>query len=412
MATPVRPWQAGATDFRGRGTHDWQPNQRPENWRQKLLRLYPNGDCPLTAMLSLAKSEKTNDPHFHWFTKVLATQRAAGTCAQGTGDHTAGSTYVFTCTPAGDAKQFRVGHQVILRDADVLTTDCQGKVTDITGAAVTVTLLADAPSGQVLTYDVMWVIGNINPEGSLSPGVIKYDPTEWANYTQIFRTPISHTRTALRTNLRTGDAVVEARREALELHGIEQEKCFIFGAKSLTVGDNGKPERTTAGIKTWITSHYYNWAAESQDWLTGGETWLDAKLAALGKFGSRRRPAYCGQGFVLAINQIARSYGRFELTTMVNEFGSDIIRWVNPFCTLDLVVHPLFNQEPTMNNSAMIIEPKNLIYRYVDDTKYNPKIGPNDLDGEESEYLTEAGLELHHEETFAWLENVGLDYGA
>ena len=36
-----------------RGNGDWVDGQRPLNWRQNILRLYPNGQAPLTAMLSM-----------------------------------------------------------------------------------------------------------------------------------------------------------------------------------------------------------------------------------------------------------------------------------------------------------------------------------------------------------------------
>ena len=43
------------------GTGDWATDQRPYNWRQGLLRLYPNGAMPLTAILSKMGSESTDD---------------------------------------------------------------------------------------------------------------------------------------------------------------------------------------------------------------------------------------------------------------------------------------------------------------------------------------------------------------
>ena len=55
----------GSVPFLGmRGTGDWVTNQRPENWRQTLLRLYPNGKAPLTAILSMLKSESTGRSAF------------------------------------------------------------------------------------------------------------------------------------------------------------------------------------------------------------------------------------------------------------------------------------------------------------------------------------------------------------
>ena len=59
-----------------RGTGDFTvTGQRPENWREMILYLYPNGKAPLTAIMSMMKSEKTDDPIFHWFEKELDGQR-------------------------------------------------------------------------------------------------------------------------------------------------------------------------------------------------------------------------------------------------------------------------------------------------------------------------------------------------
>ena len=44
-----------------RGSGDWATDQRPYNWREMILRSYPNGTAPLTAMMSMFSSEKTDD---------------------------------------------------------------------------------------------------------------------------------------------------------------------------------------------------------------------------------------------------------------------------------------------------------------------------------------------------------------
>ena len=60
-----------------RGNGDWTTDQRPKNWREVILHEYPNGDTPLTAIMSMMKSEETNDPEFNWWTKRLPVQSGA-----------------------------------------------------------------------------------------------------------------------------------------------------------------------------------------------------------------------------------------------------------------------------------------------------------------------------------------------
>jgi hypothetical protein len=45
-----------------RGTGDWVAGQRPMNWREQIMYLYPNGQAPLTAILSMMGSESVDDP--------------------------------------------------------------------------------------------------------------------------------------------------------------------------------------------------------------------------------------------------------------------------------------------------------------------------------------------------------------
>ena len=55
-----------------RGTGDWVADQRPMNWRQQILKLYPNGMAPLTAILSMMSSNSVDDPQFHWWTQEMS----------------------------------------------------------------------------------------------------------------------------------------------------------------------------------------------------------------------------------------------------------------------------------------------------------------------------------------------------
>ena len=233
---------------------------RPKNWREQILRIYPNGSVSLTALTALMKSSNTDDPEFYWFDKSLPNQAAAVTAGQIFTDMVLATPYV-SGGVAGDvvyvsateevtgASEFRVGHLVMI----MLTTNSimtvVGKVTYVskTGTAVVlgVKLLEADDNGGASTManaDRIRVIGNVNPEGSQMPDSIGYDPTKRYNYTQIFRNSLSLTRTRMRTKVRYGTtAYQEAKRDCLELHGIEMEKNFIWGIPTSGTGDNGQP---------------------------------------------------------------------------------------------------------------------------------------------------------------------------
>ena len=173
-----------------RGTGDFTVSgQRPKNWREMILYLYPNGDAPLTAILAKMASEKVDDPEFNWFTKTLSQQAGAIT-----GIYT-NSTLVTAYVSGGvkgdtlyvkmaeaDLADFRIGHQVLLRSTTDITVDKNAKVTGRTAAGassyLTVVLLeADNASGADLSdANRVLVVGNINSEGAGMPTSISYDP--------------------------------------------------------------------------------------------------------------------------------------------------------------------------------------------------------------------------------------------
>lgn len=425
-----------------RGTADWVTNQRPENWRETILMLYPNGKMPLTGILSLAKPEVTNDPVFHWWTEELSTQAGAVT---GRYTDAALSVAYVSGAVAGDflyfkmaevtVEEIREGHQVLLRDASNLNVDVNGLVVDrvANGANsyVKVKLLENDDNditNDLSDCDRIMVIGNANSEGAAMPDAISTDPVEWYNYTQIFRTPLEITGTALETKLRTNpQAYQKLKMQTLEKHGIEQEKAWLFGVSSSGTGDNGKPLRTTLGIIPAIkggytgsggtagtTSNFPTATAYSgKTWLQGGEDWLDTQLEVIFRYGSDEKLAICGSGALMAINKLIKNGGDYSFSPSTNAYGINVTQWVTPVGTINFMTHPLLSLETTTRNSMVIIEPKNIVYRPLTnrDTKF---IADNDSgwarrDAKKEEFLTEAGLEYHHPVGWGYLTGLGTD---
>ena len=407
-----------------RGNGDWSDSDmRPKNWREGILRLYPNGDAPLTAILSKMKSEKTSDPQFYWWTKGLPTQ-AADVTGVYTDSALASSylsggvagTVLYLKMAAASIPQFRPGHQVVLRDKSDYSVDVNAKVlscvTNGDSSYISVKLL-EADDNSVAGHnlsdcDYVLVIGNINPEGGAMPNAVVYDPRKYTNYTQIFRTPLSITRTARKTRLRTGDAYKEAKREALEMHSIEMEKAFIWGIPTEGTGANGKPERTTGGLIYNIITNggiVSDYATQTEvtdaTWLDGGEEWLDYELEQIFRYGAGEKLAFCGSGVLLAINKLIKEYGNFEFQPKTKSYGIRVSEWHTPFGMINLMTHPLFSYEATNRNSMVVFEPADLKYMYIDDTTFYPdpekqNTGRGRIDGTDEEFLTEAGLEFHH----------------
>ena len=160
-----------------RGTGDWVTDQRPLNWRQQILKLYPNGMAPLTAILSMLGSESVDDPQFHWWTQE---QTAVGgdvdgvytlpdlSAAYAGGGAIGDVIYILITTVLGN--RIREGHQILLRDASDYRVDVVGKVIGAERGGVNTTLSvrlleADDNSADhdLQNCDTFKIIGNINP---------------------------------------------------------------------------------------------------------------------------------------------------------------------------------------------------------------------------------------------------------
>lgn len=427
-----------------RGTGSWVTDQRPTSYREAILRLYPNGKAPLTALMSKMKTEVVNDPQFNWWTKAFSAQAGAVTGVYTdsalTVAYVSGGVagdYVFVKAAEATISEFRVGHQVILRDSSDLTTDVVGKVTERVDAGassyVKVKLLEaddNSTTHDISDVDRILVSGNINPENGAMPDAISYDVSKWYNYTQIFRTPLEISGTMLETKLRTNPgAYEELKREALEMHSVEMEKAFWTGVPSEGTGANGLPERTTLGIIPAIRGGYtgHNGTAGTvsdyvtasayagQTWLAGGKTWLETNLEVMFRYGNTQKLAFCGSGALMAINQLVENFGDFSYGPTTNVYGIDIMSWKTPLGTIGLLTHPLFSLEPTTRYTMAIIEPENLIYRpltnrdtkFISDGMGTQNSGYTRRDGKKEEYLTEAGLEYHHPISWGYLTGFG-----
>lgn len=422
-----------------RGNGDWVANQRPENWREMILYLYPNGGAPLTAILSMIGSESTDDPAFHWWTKDLADQGGTVTgvftdnqlsSAAAATTYAKDTTLYFKVAEAV-ADEFREGHEARTLKGSDHNYAYIGKVTDVVKNGANSYLAVRLREAASATYpiastDTIDVSGNASPEGATMPRAISYNPVEYYNYTQIFRTALQISDTARQTRLRTDDAYQEAKREALQYHAIEMEKAFLHSVRTTGTGENGLPERTTYGLTNFIldntTSNSLNYQTApgygSTAWTAadGGVKWLEEQLELVFRFGANEKLGLIGNKALLGLQRLAQTHADINITPGTVSYGIKVLEWMTPFGTIYLKTHPLFNHRPAFRRDLMILEPSNLRYRYVRnrDTRFisDPRDNRNrnnSRDGTEEEYITEAGLEFHHPKTMRYLSGLGLD---
>jgi hypothetical protein len=422
-----------------RGNGDWVANQRPLNWRQQIMYLYPNGMAPLTAILSMIGNESVDDPEFNWWTQ---TQSAVMGAVAGVfnlpdlsvayaGGGVAGDVVYISIT-AALGNRIREGHQILLRDASDWRVDVVGKVTGVTRGAIAVVSVRllenddNSPAHDLTDCDSFKIIGNINPEGGEMPEAIALNPVQVWNYTQILRTPLAITRTARKTRLRTGDQYQKAKSEALEMHSWEMELAFLWGIRTQNIGDNGKPERTTMGVINFIRQYAaancddftLNAAYAGQTWAAAGEIWFKAMLEQIFRYGASEKLILCGSGFLQGVDALAMAGGQINLAPAQKTYGMEISQWRTVFGVVNMKTHPLFSFDPVTRYMGVVLEPKEMTYRYVDDTAFygetsskthSEGYGQRRVDGTNEEYLTECGLEFGLPQKCGVLNGVGLN---
>jgi len=414
-----------------RGTGDWVNNARPENWRQTYFQLFPNGQAPLTAVMSMLPKAVTIDPKMHWWEKAFPTQRATVVSTwldaaltipyNPLAPAVAGATIFFRMSQA-DVEQFIATDVVLFRAASDLTLDVVGRVTNAiangANSYISVVLLEadnNSTASTLADCDVALIIGTANAEGSNSPDAWANDPHEFYNYTQIFKQSIEHTNTALATTIRyTNNKKKDDLREALEAYNMKIEKASIFGIRTIRNGANGKPERTMGGLKQFIATNLFNYSTDAtvagQSWANGGEAWMDARVENIFRWGSsQEKLVLCGSGALAAIQTLVKARGSVELNTAPTSYGIKVATWSTIFGDLHFKTHPLFTMEPTLRHSMLFVDTKYVRHVPFRATKLQQNIQDNDADEVKDQYIGELGMEVYLERTHGWFDNVGND---
>ncbi len=392
--------------------------QRPENWREGIMLLFPNGDTPLTAITSLLRSSSSDDPKYHWYEKTMSDQRI-----ELNEDISVGETAL---TVVSGALEVRKGHILYMEESGELLLVTSDQTVDTTIASV-VRSYGTVADTEVLYQGAgvnpfMLIIGSAYEEGSAAPKGVAYDPLEKFNLTQIFRNTLEATRTAVNTRLRTGDSIREAKREALQYHAIEMERAFWWGERVDTTL-NSAPLRLTEGFFDYLRRE------DSTRIKTVGAGGLDMDeleehLKDIFDYGSSEKMAFCGNRALLTIQQVIRknSGTPYTITQGQKEFGMVVSRLTSPFGEIVLKAHPLFNRVfggtnvvggGTYNSTdgwMAVLDMASIKYRYLknSDTDFTTNLQVPGEDQTKAGYLTEAGMQWMHAKSHFLLKDVVL----
>lgn len=396
-----------------RGTGDWGTDERPKNFRETILWNMPNGMAPLLALMGRLSDESVDDPEFSWWEETLNLQKVQVNGALGTSDtaivvdegafqFVVGDVLAVAVESAAGVTQHVAEHVRVTSNASTDTT-----ITVSRGfAGTTAAAIAD---NAILVY-----VGSSHPEGGSAPRAANRNPTKFSNFTQIFKTTYEMTKTAAKTNLRTGDPVQLDKKRKTHDHSVSMEMAFLFGRKAEFIGDNGKPQRTMQGLLRSITTNRMIFSGQgdaANQW--GFNNFIDA-ISPVWNFNAKEgseRLVFCGNKALTDLNKLAKidAATQINFDGVVKTFGMNLQRWVTPHGELYFRTHPLMTQHPILNEAMVIIAPSNLKYRYLRgrDTMFEDNIQQKGDDALKGQWLTECSLETHHEYTMAYLGNCG-----
>ena len=452
-----------------------QPTYWEANFRRKVFHQYPNGAMSIIGLLSLMKTEVVPTPEFTWWEERFKRQYTTTASQGGTkgpfrleADAVDGLdpflpvvNTAFTLYVANN-EMFRIGHVVLIKGlkvGGVAKEDMRCVVTSVAGTTKIHMRAMSLPASISTGFDNgvtdenvgigILAIGTAFGQGvnNLTSEVF-YLPDSFGNNTQIFRTPFSFTRNAMKTPTKFDESSVyreKAKQHSL-YHMVEMERAFLWGEKAKYVPAGaadpttgaGLPEYKTGGVVGWFLSQWEKadstyrggtgaaaLTLDSEDdkriiTNTGGtlnEATYDDYLERMFRKTNNvtnERLAVCGNGLLKVVNQMYRKLGTLPLEVPTQEaFGMRITRHDAPFGSVYYKTHPLFNEDKTgiateLFRAGLFLDVHNLRYRPVSDsdTFLRRGIQTPSMDGRTDEWLTDAGLQMMFPEATLFLQNV------
>lgn len=391
-----------------RGTGQFSvTGQRPENWREKILELFPNGSAPLTAILSMLKAEKTDSSIFHWYEEKIPAQRLRINLAAG---YAAGDTVLIVdATSASDG----ISGSKMVRTGIILWNERTGEKMYVSDDPASDTQIqctrgfGTTAAAAILDNDWLTVIGNAQEEGAVVPTAIQYDPDEYSNYCQIFRVPVNLTKSAQVEHFRDGDAYKNAKRRALRDISIQREMAYLFGELKSSTGPKGMPLKTTRGLLTHIETY-----ASANVIDVGGalsEQAFDGYMEQVSRYGSGNKFGLCGSGALMVLSSLAKG-GNIQVQSVATSesYGMSLTKYQTTHGDLILKSHPLFNMHPVLRYNMVILDTAHIKERILIGRDLNflkDRHNPGD-DMVTDEYLIESGIETNFADAHMYLKNI------
>lgn len=399
-----------------RGTGDWGTDERPKNFREMIMFRNPNGASPIFALMSRVQKESVDDPEFAWWDEpndIVRLQVAGALSSSAT------EVVVDSSDPSSGSPGIVYGTALNLKPGDLLLVEPAAdnatynheiiEVVSVTSATTfSVRRGAAGTTPASISNDIfLTLVGSAFGEGTGSPTASSRNPIKYSNYTQIFKDVYEITGTAGQTRARTGNLLAnEKKRKAFD-HSRAIEMAILWGQKSETTDDNGKPKRTMDGIRKFVGNTTVFGSA------TTISTFLDAVYPVF-DFESPAgdsRIGFCGNVALNELNKMIQidTNTQIQFGGRIQVYGMEFNKFIMPQGTLFLKSHPLLNRHALYRSSMYIIDFAALRYRPLRnrDTKFQDNIQNKGEDVVRGQWMTECGLEVRYGGlTCAYLGNI------
>lgn len=401
-----------------RGTGDFGTDERPKSFREGILKFNPNGEAPIFALTSKAGKMNIKDPEFAWWHEGNNLIRLQVNGAHASGDTTIN---VDSADPTTGTLGANYGTATHLKPGDLLFVEPAADAAAFTQEVIMVTNVvsdtqfqvsrgaAGTSAASIANDQWLTVIGSAYAEGTPAPRAVSRNPLKFYNYTQIFKDTYELTGTLDKTEIRTGDPwSLDKQRKAWK-HSADIEMTCLWGRRSETTGTNGKPLRTTGGLRTFIptaNTTVFGSAVTINSFLTAIAPVFDFSTGA-----GDTRMMFVGNGAALELAKIFNAATNVQLTHKegVKVYGMHFQEFIIPNGRLLIKTHPLMSRNTILNKAAFVVDFDALKWAPMPgrDTKSKDDVQADDEDVRRGFFQTEGGWHVGYGGlTMAYLGNI------
>lgn len=400
-----------------RGSGNWGTDERPKNFREGILRWNPNGTAPIFALTAKAGKRTVDDPEFSWWAEGNPLVRL-----QVNGSHASGVTLinVDSSDPGATTLGANLGTATNLKPGDILLVEPTAdnatfdhEIIEVDNVLSDTQFTARRGAGGTTAAtiaDNVWLtlIGSAYAEGSGVPRAVSRNPIKYNNYIQIFKDTYELTGTADVTMTRTNNGYSEDKKRAMFRHSSGIEWSILFGRKSETTGDNGKPKRFMGGLRELIPSTnvtVFGAAVTPTSWLDALAPVFDFDTGA-----GDTRIVMAGNQALINLSKVFAGEVTFNVNNVVKVYGMDFQEFILPNGRVLMKSHPLMSRHGLYKKSAFVLDFDAIKYvcqKGRPDAKVHDDVQAKDEDVRRGFIQTDCSLEVAYGGlTMAYLGNI------